>query len=363
MISKILNSKTKTVAFAAFLLAVSGLISRILGLFRDRLIANRLGAGDLSDIYFAAFRVPDFVYGILVAGGITSIFLPILSEYFEKGSPPAGGRKDQWPEQALNLASNVLNCFLFLVVLICGILAILAPVIAKFIVPGFSEENRDLTVALTRIMFLSPVIFGVSSIFSVILHYFNKFLCYSLAPILYNLGIIFGILFFFPKFGVFGLGLGVILGACLHLLIQLPAAINSGFNYRFILNFKHPGIKNILKLMAPRIVGIAAYNLNLIAIVSIASLLVAGSVSVFSYANNLYYLPIGLVGIPFAISSFPLLSKFWASGKKEEFQKKLFFFPAPDNIFCRACGVIAFSFEGSGSKAGFGKRKIRLVGD
>jgi len=308
MLNKILNSQTKTITSAAILIAASVLISRFLGLIRDRLLAGRFGAGEELDIYFAAFRIPDFVYGILIIGGITAVFLPVFSEYFEKN------KRESW-----EFTNNVLNCFLILLIFICGILAIFTPLLIKFITPGFSEEQKTLAVSLTRIMFLSPILFGLSSIFSGVLHYFNRFLVYSLAPILYNLGIIFGILFFVPVFGLFGLAYGVILGAFFHLIIQIPSAVNAGFRYRTFFNFRYPGLIKIFKLMIPRTIGAAAYHINLIVITAIASTLVAGSIAIFTFSNNLQYFPIGLIGISFAIASFPALSRAWANGQKEKF--------------------------------------------
>ena len=317
MLKRIFYSQTKTITFAAFILAISALISRLLGLIRDRLLAGHFGAGQELDIYFAAFRIPDFVYGVLIAGGITAAFLPVFAGYFEQGKK--GEQNSEWPKEATDLTNNLLNSLLFLLILICGILAIFTPYIIKFIIPGFSEENRALTIALTRIMFISPVIFGVSSIFSGILHYFNRFLSYSLAPILYNLGIIFGILFLVPYFGLFGLVYGVLIGAFFHLLIQIPAAKVSGYHYEFFLNPKSSGIKKIFKLMLPRTLGTAAYQINLIVVTAIASTLAAGSITVFNFSNNLHYFPIGLIGISFAVSSFPAFSRIWANGKKKEF--------------------------------------------
>jgi len=313
MLKHIFNFQTKTITFAAFLLAVSTLISRVLGLVRDRLLAGHFGAGEELDIYFAAFRIPDFVYGILIVGGITAAFLPVFSEYFQKK------KNDGWSDKALEFTNNVLNSFLVLLIVVCSILILLTPYLIKFIIPGFSPENRDLTITLTRIMFLSPILFGLSSIFSGILHYFNRFLAYSLAPILYNLGIIAGILFLAPVFGVYGLVYGVILGAFLHLLIQVPAAVNAGFKYRAVLNFKFPGLLKLFRLMIPRTIGTAAYHVNLIVITAIASTLAVGSIAIFNFSNNLHYFPIGLIGISFAVSSFPAFSRFWANGQKKKF--------------------------------------------
>ena len=310
MLNHALSFQTKTITFAAVLLFFSGLISCFLGLIRDRLLAGSFGAGEELDIYFAAFRIPDFVYGILIMGGIAAVFLPIFSEHFKKD------KKSGW-----ELTNNVLNCFLVLLIFICGILAILAPFLIKFIAPGFSSEAKDLTISLARIMFLSPILLGLSSIFSGILHYFNRFLAYSLAPIFYNLGIIFGILFFLPVFGLSGLAYGVILGAFLHLLIQIPMAVISGFSYRPFFNFRHFGLRKIFKLMIPRTIGAAAYHLNLLVITAIASTLAIGSISVFHLSNNLQYFPIGLIGVSFALASFPRLSRAWADGQKKTFSE------------------------------------------
>jgi putative peptidoglycan lipid II flippase len=310
MFNKIFDSQTKTVTFAAILLAVSALASKLLALIRDRLLAGTFGAGSELDIYFAAFRIPDFVYGILIMGGLSAVFLPVFSEYFKKD-----------PSQGWVLTNNILNCFLVLLIFICGILAVFTPFLIKFIVPGFSPENKILAISLTRIMFLSPILLGISSLFSGILHYFNRFLVYSLAPILYNIGIILGILFFVPVFGLQGLAYGVILGAAFHWLVQIPAAKSSGYRYQPTFNFKFPGLAKIFKLMVPRTIGAAAYHINLIIITAIASTLAAGSIAIFNFSNNLQYLPIGLIGTSFTLAAFPLLSKNWASGLKEKFSK------------------------------------------
>src|SRR3989344_1333372 len=161
------NSQAKTVTFAAALFAASALTSRILGLVRDRLLASRFWAGPGLGIYFAAFRIPDFVYGILIMGGLSAVFMPVFAEYIKKDE------KDVW-----RLMSVILNCFLILLIALCGILAIFTPWLIKFIVPGFNPEQKALAVSLTRIMFLSPIFFGLSSIFSGVLHYFNRFLAY-----------------------------------------------------------------------------------------------------------------------------------------------------------------------------------------
>lgn len=308
--NRFLNSQTKNIGMAAGILAVSALISRILGIVRDWLLAKTFGAGPELDIYFVAFRIPDLVYNILIAGGIIVAFLPLFSEYFSRDE-----------EDAWKFTSNALNVFLFLIVFLCLFLFIFSTPLIKLIAPGFDPGQLEKTAFLTQIMFLSPIFFGLGTIFSGILQYFNRFLVYSLCPIIYNLGIIFGILVLSPPFGILGVALGVILGAFLYFLIQIPAAMSCGFKYRPIFNFRDQKIKKVFLLMIPRTFATAAYQINLIVITAIASILTAGSVSIFNFANNIQSLPIGIIGVPFAIATFPALAKAWTENKKEEFIK------------------------------------------
>lgn len=309
MFSRLLNSKTKTVTFAAGLLAVSSLFSQLLGFFRNNLLATSF-PNDQTDIYFAAFRIPDFVYGILITGGIVAAFLPVFSSYVKKGK-----------EQTEALTNNVLFVFLAALIAISSVLAIFTPFFVKFVVPGFTAQQKVLTVTLMRIMFLSPILLGTSAIFSGILHYFNLFFAYALAPIFYNVGIICGILFFYPLMGLPGLAWGVIFGAFLHLFIQVLPALRYGFRPRFSFNLRFPGLKRIFKLMVPRTLGSAAYHLNLIIITAIASTISVGAISIFNYSNYLYGVPISLIGISFATAVFPALSRNFANREKEKFSK------------------------------------------
>jgi len=307
MFNHIFNSQTKTVTFAAIILAISALISGVLGLIGDGLLAGHFGVWGKTNIYFAAFKIPDLVYNLLIVGGLSISFLPIFSEYHQKD------KKEAW-----QMTNNVLNVFLFFLILISLTLFIFTPQLIKFVTPGFSQSEKGETILLTRLMFLSPVFFGLSSIFSSILQYFDRFLVYSLCPILYNFGIIFGILFLSPRFGILGVGIGVILGAFLHWIIQIPAAINCGFRYKPTFNLKYPAIKKVFSLMVPRIFAVAAQQINLIVITAIASTIL-GAISIFTFANNLQNFPVGIIGVSFAVAAFPALSKTWANGQKKEF--------------------------------------------
>ncbi len=307
MIRRIINSRSKTITFSAGLIAFSVGISAILGLLRDRLLVSYFNVSEL-DIYFAAFAIPDFVYGIIITGGVIAAFLPVFSRSIEKNE------EDGW-----NLANNTLNILLLVLLSLCFLLFLFAPYLVKIIAPGFSEDLLNATVILTRIMLISPVLLGASSLFSGILQYFDRFLAYSLAPIFYNVGIIFGILFFTPYFGIVGLAYGVIFGSVLHLFIQLPIAYFSGFKYRPILNLKQKEIKRIFYLIIPRIVGQASTKINVIIITALASTLAAGSISVFNLANHLQAFPVRVIGVAFAVAAFPAFSKSIATENKEKF--------------------------------------------
>lgn len=329
MITKLLGIQSKTIGAAALLLAGSTLASRILGLLRDRLLASNFGAGEELDIYFAAFRIPDFIFGILIMGGFTAVFLPIFSEYFEKSK-----------DEAFDMVSNLLNVLLVLLAGFAFVLFLFMPFFVQFVTPGFSGEMREAVIPLARLMLLSPILLGISAVFSGMLQYFGKFFVYSLAPVLYNLGIIIGIIFLVPTLGLIGLAWGVVLGAVLHVFIQLYPVFVSGFSFKRMFSFSHPSLLRMARLTAPRMVGAAAFHINLVVITALASTLAVGSIAVLSFANNLYFLPIGVIGISLATAAFPLLSR--AASRKDdgEFKESLlrtvrtiFFFIIPISGF------------------------------
>jgi len=311
MIKKFLNSQTKSISSASLILGVSYLLSAVLGLLRDRLLAGTFGAGSELDVYYTVFTVPDFIALILIFGAISAAVIPIFSGYLIKDK-----------EEAFKYVSTLLNVFLGFLIFICAILIIFTPVIVSIIAPGFTGDKKDLAIMLMRIMFLSPIILGASNLISGILQVFNRFLVTALAPLLYNIGIIIGILFFVPKFGLAGLAWGVVLGGVLHLLIQLPAFFHSGFKYRPDFNFRDPGVVKTIKLMAPRSLGLGAGQLNTIATTAIASTLMAGSIAVFNLANNLSSILVNAVAVSVATASFPSMSMAFLREEKDEFLRK-----------------------------------------
>ena len=327
-VSQLFNSQTKTIAFAAGLLVLSSLVSRALGIVRNGLLSWQFGAGETTDIYLAAFRIPDFLYGILIMGGISTVFLPLFSEFFEKQA------KEAW-----SFVSNILNILTVALLFFSGIAFLLAPLLTKLVAPGFSPEQQEITMNLTRLMLLSPILLGISSVFSGVLQYFGKFLAYSLAPIFYNLGIIAGIVFLVPLFGIWGLGFGVVAGALLHVLIQVPAAITSGFRWQPLFNWKDQAIGKVLRLALPRTLAAASLHVNLIVVTAFASIISTGSITIFTYANDIQHFPIGLIGASFALAAFPLLSRLFAEHQMQQFRdafaltfKQVFFLVTPISL-------------------------------
>ncbi len=308
MIKKFLNLKTKTISLAALILGVSSFLSYALGALRDNFLANFL-PNKVADVYWAAFRVPDFIYGILITGGITAAFLPVFSSYFHENQ-----------ESSKRLFRDVFNVFFIALAFLAIVFFFLAPLLVNLTVPGFSIEQKSQTVVLMRIMFLSPIILGLSAIFSSVLQSLNLFYAFALTSVFYNIGILIGILVFYPAIGLPGLGFGVILGALMHLFIQVIPATKAGFTPKFSLKVREiAGLLKISKLMAPRVVSVAAYQINLIITTAIASTLAAGSIKIFNLSNNLYCVPVGLIGISFATAVFPALSKSFALAQKEKF--------------------------------------------
>lgn len=338
MIKKFINSKflnekpTQSVVAAAFIISLAGIASRILGLFRDRILAGQFGAGDTLDAYYAAFRIPDLIYNLMIVGALSAAFIPVFTELVTENR-----EKDAW-----KLSSGLMILLLLAVGALSIFLAIFAPVLMKLITPGFSGEKMELTVMLTRIMFLSPILLGISGIFGGMLVSFKKFLIFSLAPIFYNVGIIIGAVFFVKWFGPIGLAWGVVLGATLHMLIQYPSVKVSGFHFYPICMdvFKNPEVRKVLRLMVPRTLTVAVTQINLTIIPIFASTLAAGSLAVFSFANNIQSAPLGLFGVSFSIAVFPALSAYAALKKKEDFInafsrtfRQILFFVIPLSVF------------------------------
>jgi putative peptidoglycan lipid II flippase len=317
MIKRLFNKEINSITVAAILVALSSLLSRLLGVYRDRILAGQFGAGEILDSYYAAFRVPDLIFNLLVLGALSAGLIPIFTNLIKDFKGTVTNLFGLENTEAWRLINNILNLILIVLAFVSVLGIIFAePLIKHFIAPGFSVELQEKTVILSRIMFLSPILLAVSSIFSGILQSFKRFFVYSLAPIMYNIGIIIGALFFVPAFGIYGLAWGVVLGALLHMLIQLPTVFSLGYKYVPILDLADKNLKKILKMMVPRTLTLAVSQLNLVVVTAIASGLAVGSLTIFNLANNLQYFPIGIFGVSFAIAVFPALSAAAFDNKK-----------------------------------------------
>lgn len=311
--NKILNGQSRTIASAALILALTSLASRFLGLIRDRLLAGHFGAGDTLDVYYAAFRIPDTIYNLLVLGALSAGFIPVFVSLWKKD--------DKNNQEAWRFVNSLLNILLIALLVIGVLFFIFTPYLMRLITPGFVGEKFNLTVALTRIMFLSPLLLGLSSIWGGVLQSLKRFLVFSLTPIFYNLGIIFGIVFLVPRYGIFGLAWGVVLGALAHMVIQLPSLISLGFRYRPVLDWRDKGVARLARLMVPRTLTLAVSQLNFVAITVLASFLAAGSLAVFNFAYNIWTFPLGILAASIATAAFPVLAQSAAAKDKLNFTK------------------------------------------
>lgn len=331
---------------AAFILAFASLVSRLLGVIRDRLIASEFGASTLLDSYYAAFRIPDFIFNLLILGALSSAFIPVFTTYLSK--------KDK--SKAVDLVHVVMTLTIVVLLVVIVIAFALMPYIMSLIAPGLSEEGMQTAINLSRIMLLSPFFFGISNIFSGILNSYKRFTAYAFAPVIYNIGIIVGLVFFTQHWGIYGLVFGVVIGSFGHMLVQLPSVVKLGYRFRPNLDM-HEGVKEIGLLMIPRTIGIGVMQLSLFVTTGIASTLGEGAISVFNLANNLQSFPVGIFGISVAVSSFPFLAEAISKNDSESFSKqfsgafsRILFFIFPLSILMWLLRVdITRVFFGSGA--------------
>lgn len=306
----LLYTRQTSILSSAVIIMTTVMLSKILGLVRDRLLAH-VFSPDKIDIFWAAFRLPDSIFQIIILGALSVAFIPVFTEHLEgKGK-----------EDAFEMAGAVLNVSLVIFVVVTILIYILAePIISNFIAPGFATERQMQVVSLTRIILFGQIVLIFGSFFIGILQSFQRFIIPSLAPVFYNLGIIIGIIFLSKPYGVMGAAYGVIFGAFLHVLIQVPLIWSMGFRFRFPPKFFNPGVKEIMKLMSIRTLGLAAEQINETVGIALSSLAAIGSVTYLTFAQHLQVVPIGLFGVTLAQAALPVLSSERAKGKIEEFK-------------------------------------------
>lgn len=301
-------SGQNTIRSATVILIFTLFLSNILGLVRDHYLAQKIPT-TILDAYYAAFRIPDLVFNIMILGAITASFIPIFSKFIINRK-----LKDGW-----RVANSFINISVIAIAICLVILFFLMPYIIPILVPDFSPEKKELTLNLSRLILLSPLFFTLSYIFGAILNSFKKFFIYSLAPLVYNLAIILATLFFADTIGIYGVVYGVLIGAFLHMLIQLIALAKTKFKYQFVFDYKNKEVKKIFTLMIPRAIGLGTNQIMLIVYTAIASTLAAGSVAIYNLADNIQTMPTVVFGISFATAIFPTLSEHINLRKLPEF--------------------------------------------
>jgi len=304
-------SKQTSILSAATAIMINVAASRILGLVRDRLLAAYFGSSSSLGIYFAAFRLPDMIFQLLVMGSLATAFIPVISSLISQSKK----------QQAWDVASSVLNIGLVIFSFLALFTYVLARPLSGLIAPGFNQQQLALMTKLTRIMLISQFFFILSNFLTGILQSFKHFIIPALAPVLYNLGIILGIVFLSKPLGIYGPTIGVVLGTFLHFAVQIPLACRLGLKYRFQFDLKNRYVRKIGALMLPRTIGLAVAQIDYTVDIVLASLISASSLVYFNFAQHLQLLPVGLFGATIAQAALPSLSEEANIENKEDFKK------------------------------------------
>lgn len=297
---------------AAYLLGAFAILSQLLALVRDRLFAHIFGAGAALDVYYAAFRLPDVLYAAVASLVSVYVLIPFLEE-----------KMHQSPERARTFLSNVFSFFIITITACSALLFVLAPYILPKFFSGFGPAELQTLVHLTRIMLLQPILLGVSNFFGSVAQVRQRFLLYAATPIVYNVGIIIGLLVLFPLCGPSGLAWGVVLGALLHLSVQVPYIRVSGMMPRFRFAIDLAMVKKVVAISLPRTLTLSAQQLSMLFLQALASLFATGSISVFTFAYNLQSVPLTIIGVSYSVAAFPTLAKYFSSGDRELFLKHI----------------------------------------
>ncbi|MEO7296851.1 MAG: murein biosynthesis integral membrane protein MurJ [Candidatus Limnocylindria bacterium] len=298
---------------ASLILTVAALASRLLGWIRLLVIGSQFGASRELDAYFAAFRIPDAIFQLVVAGALSAALIPVFSTYRARGQD----------EEAWKLASSVINLVLIALAAFSLVMAIFAPIFVPIVAPGFDAPTTELTIRMTRVMLISPVLIGMGAVVTGVLNSYQQFTVPAIAPLLYNLAIILAAIFLAPIMGVEGLAVGVAVGSLAHLAVQLPNLARVGQRYDLTIGLSHPGVRRVAWLMGPRTLGLAAGQINFLVSTVLASGLPEGSLTAYNYAFQLSQIPVGVIGVSIAVALFPTLSTDAALGRIGEIRRQV----------------------------------------
>ncbi|MCX6703765.1 MAG: hypothetical protein NTV02_03720 [Candidatus Zambryskibacteria bacterium] len=305
----IFNREISGLHQAAYLLGFFAILSQILALFRDRILASLFGASQSLDIYYAAFRIPDIVFATVASLVSVSVIIPFLIE-----------RIDRDVDEAKQFLHNIFTFYMVLMSVVSLVLFFATPTLTRLLFPSISQTAYySELVAMTRILLLSPFLLGLSNLLASITQVYKRFFVYAIAPVMYNIGIMLGILVFYPIWGLPGLTLGVVFGALLHLLIQVPSVIESGFLPRFRFPLDFASIKKVIFISLPRTITVSSNELTELFLISFASFLIPGSISVFNFSFNLQSVPFSIIGVSYSLAAFPTLTRLFSKGDQEQF--------------------------------------------
>ncbi len=321
MVQKIfgyLFKETRSLNQAAFLLGLFAFLSQVLAFLRDRLLAHIFGASAELDIYYAAFRIPDFIFVTVASVVSLSVLIPFIIE------------KEAVSHQSLrDFVDTIFSFFSVLIIFVCGMAFFLLPTLSGVLFKGFSGESLIQAIFIARILLLSPILLGFSNLFGSLTQAYNRFTIYALAPLLYNAGIIAGIIFLAGRLGILGVAIGVILGASLHVLIQVPFVVRSGLFPHLRLGFGGQArfdwsiIRKVAKISFPRTLTLSMSSLGLIFLVSLASLMTTGAISILTFASNLQSVPLSIIGVSYSLAAFPTLSRHFRENNVDAFVQQM----------------------------------------
>ncbi len=307
------TSPRASLARSAAIVGLAFVLSRILGLVREVVLANQFGTTSTMDAYVSAFRIPDLLFLVVIAGSFGAAFIPVFGEYLAKGDV----------ERAWRLASAVLTWAGIVVVALSLVIFVFARPLMGIVAPGFDDETTTLAVDLMRILLLSPIFLGTGIAFKGILEAQHQFTWPAFAPLIYNIAIIVGAVWFAPEYGIHAVAWAVIIGAVGHMAIQLPSVLRSGLDFRPTLDRQVDGLAEVGRLLGPRIVGLAAFQVNFIAINAFASTLTSERVSALNYSWQLLMLPHGVLALSISTVIFPTLAELYSTGNDAGFRATL----------------------------------------
>ena len=273
--------------------------AKVISFFQTLVIAQAFGVGSQLDAYVAANRIPELIVTLISGGALTHAFIPIFSSFLAQGDADAAWR----------LSSHLINTIFTLALILSAAVFVMAPwLVENAVAPGFDPATTRYTVEMMRILLIGTIIFSISGIFSGILNSHQHFLLPALAPIMYDVGILIGVVFLLPIYGVHGIAFGAVLGAVMHLGIQIPGLFRYKMKWKRELGLGNPDLWRVIRLMLPRIAGLGVFSLNFLIMNNIASRLGVGSVSALDWGWRLMQIPQTLIGTAMGIVIFPTLA-------------------------------------------------------